>query len=64
MVSVFRFARQFDVPSSYWRLAPNIARENVTGLRKSLVLVFRELTPYSLVFHDVSKESNVFISRD
>ena len=33
------------------------------GRRKS-VLVFWDLTPYSLVFHDVSKESNAFISRD
>ena len=64
MVSVVRFARQFDVPPSYWRLDSNIARENVTGLRKIPVLVFRDLTPYSLVFHDVSKESNAFISRD
>jgi len=64
VVSVVRFARQFDVPSSYWRLAPNIARENVTDLRKSLVLAFLDLTPYSLVFHDVSKVSHAFISMD
>ena len=28
--------------------------------RRKRVLVFRDLTPYSLVFHDVSKESNAF----
>jgi hypothetical protein len=32
--------------------------------RRNRVLVFRDLTPYSLVFHGVSKESNAFISRD
>jgi len=32
--------------------------------RRKWVLVFRDLTPYSLVFHDVSKESNAFISTD
>jgi len=33
VVSVM-FDRQSDVPSSYWRLWPNISRENVTGLRE------------------------------
>jgi hypothetical protein len=32
------------------------------GGRRNRVLVFRDLTPYSLVFPDVSKESNAFIS--
>lgn len=57
------FIAECDVPSSYWRLSPNISRENVTGLRKR-VLVFRDLTLYSLVFHEVSKEANALISRD
>jgi hypothetical protein len=29
------FDRQSYVPSPYWRLCPNISRENVTGLREA-----------------------------